>query len=52
MVLILDGKTDLNQISLTGIRAITLMGLLMVAPRSMKEIREAFLEYKIIPMTL
>lgn len=48
MVLVLDGKTDLNQISLTGVRAITLIGLLAVAPRSLEEIRQAFLDYKII----
>ena len=48
MVLVLDGKTDLNQISLTGVRAITLIGLLAVAPRTLKEIRNAFLEYKIM----
>ncbi len=48
MVLVLDGKTDLNQISLTGVRAITLIGLLAVAPRSMEEIRRAFLDLKIM----
>ena len=48
MVLVLDGKTDLNQISLTGVRAITLIGLLAIAPRSLEEIREAFLKLKIM----
>lgn len=48
MVLVLDGKTDLNQISLTGVRAITLIGLLSIAPRSMEEIRQAFIDLKIM----
>ncbi len=51
MVLVLDGKTDLNQISLTGVRAITLLGLLAVAPRSMEEIRQAFLDLKIMDVS-
>ena len=41
-------KTDLNQISLTGTRAIVLLGLLMIAPRSMEEIKKAFISYKIM----
>lgn len=48
MVLVLDGKTDLNQISLTGLRALTLIGLLAEAPHSLEEIREKFLENKIM----
>lgn len=47
-MLILDGKTDLNQISLTGARAITLIGLLAIAPHSLEEIREKFLQVKIM----
>jgi len=47
-LLVLDGKTDLNQISLTGVRAITLIGLLAVAPRSLEEIRQAFIDLKIM----
>lgn len=47
-MLILDGKTDLNQISLTGVRAITMIGLLIIKPRSLEEIREKFLEHKIM----
>lgn len=47
-MLVLDGKTDLNQISLTGVRAIMLLGLLAVAPRTLEEIRNAFLNYKIM----
>jgi len=47
-VLILDGKTDLNQISLTGVRAITMIGLLMTKPHSLEEIREKFIDYKIM----
>jgi len=40
-------KTDLNQISLTGLRAIVLIGLLIVEPRSLKDIKDAFIKYKI-----
>ncbi len=47
-MLILDGKTDLNQISLTGVRAIMMIGLLVLAPHSLEEIRAKFLEYKIM----
>ena len=35
-------KTDLNQISLTGIRALIFIGLLMNRPRSLEEIKRAF----------
>ena len=42
----IDGVTDLNQISLTGVRAIALIGLLIVAPRSLEEIREALRDLK------
>lgn len=41
-------KTELNQISLTGVRAIVLVGLLMVAPRSLDEIRKAFIDMNIM----
>lgn len=41
-------RTDLNQISLTGIRALVLIGLLIVKPRSFEEIRQAFIDYQII----
>lgn len=40
--------TELNQISLTGTRALVLVGLLMKAPRSLEEIREAFIDLKIM----
>ena len=43
-----DEKTNLNKISLTGVRSIALIGLLCVAPRSMEEIRKAFIEMKIM----
>lgn len=43
-----DEKISLCQISLTGIRSLVLLGLLVVAPRSLEEIREAFLSYKIL----
>lgn len=41
-------KTDLNQISLTGLRAIAFMGLLIKAPHSLEEIKQAFIEYNIM----
>lgn len=41
-------RAELNQISVTGMRSIVLLGLLIVAPRSLEEIREAFLELNII----
>ena len=47
-MLVLDGKTDLNQISLTGVRALAMIGLLIVAPRSLQEIREKFIEMHIM----
>ena len=43
-----DLKTDLSQISLTGVRAIVLLGLLMRGPRTLDEIRQKFIEYKIM----
>ena len=44
----IDGVTDLNQISLTGVRAIALIALLIVEPRSLEEIRKAFIKMKIM----
>lgn len=41
-------KTELNQISLTGMRAIVLIGLLIVKPRSLDEIRKAFISLGIM----
>lgn len=41
-------KTELNQISLTGMRSLVLVGLLMKAPRSLEEIREAFISLNIM----
>lgn len=41
-------KSELNQISLTGIRSLVLLGLLIEAPRTLEEIREAFINYKIM----
>ena len=35
-------KEKLNQISLTGMRAIIVLGLLMVAPRSLEEIKKFY----------
>ena len=41
-------KEELCQISLTGIRSLVLLGLLIQAPRSLEEIRSAFMEYNIM----
>lgn len=41
-------KAELNQISLTGFRSIALIGLLIIAPRSLKEIRKIFLKLNVI----
>lgn len=41
-------KEDLNQISLTGIRSLVLLGLLIKSPMSLEEIRDAFIGYKIM----
>lgn len=41
-------STDLNQISLTGMRALVLVGMLIEAPRSLEDIRNAFISYKIM----
>ena len=41
-------KDDLCQISLTGIRSLVLLGLLIKAPRSLEDIREAFIKYNIM----
>ncbi len=41
-------KTELNQISLTGVRGIVLIGLLIAQPRSLEEIRKAFIELGIM----
>ena len=40
-------KSELNQVSLTGLRGIVLLGLLIEAPRSLKEIREIFTDLNI-----
>ena len=44
-------KTELNQISLTGIRALVLIGLLIVRPRSLEEIRNTFIDLQIMEPT-
>lgn len=41
-------KEELNNISLTGMRSLVLLSLLIKAPRSLDEIREAFLELQLI----
>ena len=40
-------KSELNQVSRTGLRGIVLLGLLIEAPRSLKEIREIFIDLNI-----
>ena len=42
------GKTELNQISLTGIRALVFMGLLIKGPHSFDEIKKTFIDLKIM----
>ena len=39
-------KTELNQISLTGIRALIFMGLLITKPCSLEEIRKTLIDLK------
>ena len=41
-------KNDLNQVSLTGMRAIILLGMLMVAPRSLDDIKKSFVSHKVM----
>ncbi len=41
-------KIDLCQISLTGARAIALVGLLIEAPRSLDEIKQAFVKFNLM----
>ena len=41
-------KEELNNISLTGMRSLALLRLLITAPRSLDDIKEAFIELKII----
>ena len=41
-------KADLCQISLTGVRSLAMLGLLIQAPRTLEEIREKFLSCKYI----
>lgn len=47
-VFITAEKTELNQISLTGMRALVLLGLLLESPKSLEEIREAFISMNIM----
>ena len=48
LVLKIAEKNDLCQVSLTGIRALLVMGLLIKAPRSLDEIREEFIKLNIM----
>lgn len=41
-------KNILNKISLTGLRALVLIGLLIVKPRSIEEIKQALVDYKVL----
>ena len=44
-------KSELNQISLTGVRAIVILGLLMVAPRSFEDLRKFLIEINLMEET-
>ena len=44
-------KEELSQISLTGVRALVLLGLLIETPCSLEEIRERFIKYGIMDPT-
>ena len=46
-----ETKIDLCQISLTGARAIALLGLLIEKPRSLEEIKQAFVAYNLMEKT-
>ena len=41
-------KAELNQISLTGMRGLVIIGLLMEAPRTLEEIRAKLIELNIL----
>ena len=41
-------NVELNQISLTGLRALVFIGLLIVKPRSFDEIKQIFIDLKIM----
>ena len=41
-------KSEINQVSLTGVRAIVLLGLLIVAPRSFDELKEILISLNIM----
>ena len=45
---IISKKDDLNQISLTGLRAIAVLGLLMIRPQSLTELKDSLVSYKSI----
>lgn len=47
----IEERSELSQISLTGMRALVMLGLLIEAPRSLDEIREKLLECNIIEPT-
>ena len=51
MVANIQKDKNLCQISLTGARALILLGLLIEEPRSLEEIRKKFIEYKLIDDT-
>ena len=41
-------KSELSQISLTGVRSLVLLGLLIQAPRSLEEIKRLFVDFNIM----
>ena len=44
----LSDKLEINQISLTGIRSLVILGLLIVGPHSLAEIRQKMIAYNIM----
>ena len=44
----LSDNTEINQVSLTGVRALVLLALLIEAPRTFKEINQAFIDLNLM----
>ena len=45
-------KSDSSQISITGVRALVIIGLLLFKSQSLTEIKETLIKYKIIDETI
>jgi len=41
-------KTDINQISLTGVRALIFIGLLMIEPQSFEDVKKTLIDFKVM----